>query len=156
MTQRAHTRPAHTQPPHTQPPHAQPAHSQPHTQPGHSQPGPRSAGTQLASLNAAETQLRQCLVASKNRRDMKNPNPNFPDTQRLTIAEHDFESLKAYFQGLQQHDDEFKHLYPAGKWLFEVASSGSQGHNRVYDLKISEILVQGSGSAIFNYHIQVQ
>jgi hypothetical protein len=147
MTQRTHTQPPHTQLAHPQPPH---------TQPGRSQPGPRSAGTQLASLNAAETQLRQCLVASKNRRDMKNPNPNFPDTQRLTIAEHDFESLKAYFQGLQQHDDEFKHLYPVGKWRFEVASSGSQGHNRVYDLKISGLLAQGSGSAIFNYHIQVQ
>jgi hypothetical protein len=102
-------------------------------------------------------QMRQCLVASKNRRDLGNPNPNFPDAQRPPIITRDFRSLTAYFQGLQHHDTEFSHLYAVSADRFEVASSGSQGRNRVCDLKISPIHAnRSSGSAIFNYHIQVQ
>ena len=128
-----------------------------HGQQGHGQQGHGQQRARLAPLSAAEMRLRQCLVASKNRRDLQTPNPNFPDTQRLTIAEKDLEGFKAYFQSLQQHDDNFKHLYPASEYRFEVATSASQGHNRVYDLKISRILAdKNSGSAIFNYHIQVQ
>lgn len=110
----------------------------------------------MSPLDTAKMQLRQCLVASKNRRDLGNNNPNFPDTQRLTISTAEFAQLSAFFHSLQ-NDPEFGHLYPASHFRFESATSGSNNHNNVHDLKISPILSNNSsGTAIFNYHIQVQ
>jgi hypothetical protein len=110
----------------------------------------------MQTLDDAVIQLRQCLVASKNRRDMGNTDPNFPDTARYTITAADAEKLAEYFFSLQASDGEFSHLYPANAYRFEVATSGSAGRN-VWDFKISQIVgIGNSGPAIFNYHIAVQ
>ncbi len=110
----------------------------------------------MSTLADAKRQLRQCLVASKNRRDLGNNNPNFPDTDRLTLSADDFTQLSAFFRSLQS-DPEFGHLYPANHFRFETATSGSNNRNNVHDLKISPIQSNNaSGTAIFNYHIQVQ
>jgi hypothetical protein len=115
----------------------------------------REEGAEIVqTLKQACEQLRQCLVASKNRRDLNNFDPNFPDTQRYTIFRGDAQSLGGAFLLLQQ-SDEFKHLYPAMQYRFEVATSGSGGPN-VWDFKISPIVGLGNtGAAIFNYHIGV-
>lgn len=107
----------------------------------------------MATLEQAITQLRQCLVASKNRRDLGNLNPNFPDTPRYTISQSDMNELGKYFMDLQTTDGEFSHLYPTGVYRFEIATSGAAGA-QVLDHKISQIqLDNSSGPAIFNFHI---
>ncbi|NOJ76786.1 hypothetical protein [Myxococcus xanthus] len=114
----------------------------------------------MAGLAEAKMQLRQCLVASKNRRDLQAigvgyaiSSPNFPDTNRLSISEEDFKSLKKYFLDDLASDLEFSFLYPDTEFAWEVASSGST--RGVQDFKISPRTVFGSGTAIFNYHIGV-
>ncbi|NMO21292.1 hypothetical protein HPC49_29685 [Pyxidicoccus fallax] len=107
----------------------------------------------MTPYERAQMQLRQCLVAAKNRMDMGFSDPNFPDTDRLTLSRSDFDRLATYFRGLQS-DYEFSTLYPDGSYRFEVASSGSTGG--VWDLKISPIVFGASGPTIFNYHIGVQ
>jgi hypothetical protein len=108
----------------------------------------------MQKYEQAQMQLRQCLVSSKNRRDMGFTDPNYPDTNRYTISQGDFDKLATYFRGLQR-DYEFSGLYPAESYRFEVATSGSTAN--VHDLKISPISSFGSsGSTIFNFHIEVQ
>ncbi|GAA6210314.1 hypothetical protein NBRC116602_00540 [Hyphomicrobiales bacterium 4NK60-0047b] len=104
-------------------------------------------------LQEAKNQLKQCLIASKNRRDLGHPNPNFPDTDRYTISIADLTALKTYFFGLQQDNGEFETLYPVSHYRFEVATSGSQGPD-VHDFKISPRTQNGTGPAIFNFHIE--
>jgi hypothetical protein len=106
------------------------------------------------SLGQAKTQLRQCLVASKNRRDLGNNDPNFPDTARYTINLTDASALAGHFLSLQS-DDEFKGLYPADKYTFDVATSGTVGTN-VWEFKILFYPDENSRLTIFNYHISVQ
>ncbi len=114
----------------------------------------------MAGFEAAKMQLRQCLVASKNRRDLQAMNmgigissPNFPDTDRLSISNDDFELLKKFFLKDLKSDYEFAFLYPEDSFSWEVASSGST--YGVMDFKISPKTLYGTGSAIFNYHIGV-
>jgi hypothetical protein len=103
-------------------------------------------------------QVRQCLGASKNKRDMyPNPNPNYPDTDRLIITSTDFDPLKQHFFALQTNDAEYAHLYPKDRYRFEVATSGSAHGRPIHDLKISPIQgIGASGATIFNYHVEVQ
>ncbi|NVJ08366.1 hypothetical protein HUW63_24395 [Myxococcus sp. AM001] len=114
----------------------------------------------MASLSEAMMQLRQCLVASKNRRDLQAigvgyaiSSPNFPDTNRLSISQEDFERLKKYFLNDLKSDLEFSFLYPDTGFVWEVASSGST--RGVQDFKIAPKTFFGAGTAIFNYHIGV-
>ena len=115
----------------------------------------------MAGFGHAKMQLRQCLIASKNRRDLQAMNmgigissPNFPDTDRLSISGDDFALLKSYFLTDLHGDFEFASLYPDDSFKWEVASSGSTPG--VMDLKISPKTLYGTGSAIFNYHIGVE
>lgn len=104
----------------------------------------------MATLEEAKMQLRQCLIASKNRRDLGNNDPDFPDTPRLTISPASFQSLHDFFLGLQD-DHEFKDLYPRAGYRFTTHNVGE-----AQDLKISPIEEGTLGSAIFDYHILVQ
>ena len=106
----------------------------------------------MTPYEQAQMQLRQCLVAAKNRLDLGYSDPNFPDTARLQLSRADFKRLAAYFVSLQR-DYEFGTIYPEGSYRFEVATSGSTAG--VHDLKISPIEHGASGSTIFNYHIGV-
>lgn len=106
------------------------------------------------SLENAVRQMRQCLIASKNRRDLfTNANPNFPDTDRYTIEHQNLDRLKEYFFALQG-DSEFVNLYPTEQYRFEVATSWTGGSS-IHDFKISPIENGRSARAIFNFHIRV-
>jgi hypothetical protein len=102
-------------------------------------------------LQTAYTQLKQCLIASKNRRDLygATANPNFPDTQRYTITTETHDQLRTAFFALQA-SDEFRPVYPSAVYRFAVGTSGSTPG--VYGYRIEPI---AGGSAIFNYHISV-
>jgi hypothetical protein len=109
----------------------------------------------------AKMQVRQCLFAATYRQGLAGmmgtqPNPNFPDTERLKIRLTDFTTLEQWFKDLQTNDPEFSKMYPPNAFRFEVATSGSAHGQDIRDLKVSPIVWPGaSGPAIFNYHIEV-
>jgi hypothetical protein len=106
----------------------------------------------LTPLFQVEAGVRQCLIADRNRADLgSHPRVNWPDTQRHTIDDTAFATLRDWFFALQG-DNEFSRYYPRNLFRFEVATSGSGGRLGVHDLKISP---RAGGASVFNYHVTV-